>query len=126
MTTLIICKSFIVTLLFTSSVLTGLILSFSCRWKIFFCMTGDTTCSVILEVPLTASKTLRQRGCQSWRRKSKSEFSELFIPSVVSLSTIQKLIGLILKPGTLLCHTALQRWSTSMVERSSPQRQTFG
>lgn len=30
------------------------------------------------------------------------------------------------KLGTLLCHTALQRWSTSTVEWSSLQRQTFG
>lgn len=83
-------------------------------------------CSVILEVRLTASKTLRQTGCQSWRRKSKSEASELFQLFVFALIKIRELITLLCKPGTLLCPTALRRWSTCMVERSSRRRQTFG
>lgn len=40
---------------------------------------------------------------------------------------LPKLISMLLvTTGTLLCHTALQRWSTSTVERSSRQRRIFG
>lgn len=45
---------------------------------------------------------------------------------VFALIKNQKLISLLCKPGILLCPTALQRWSTCMVARSSRQKQTFG
>lgn len=46
------------------------------------------------------------------------------------LPIFQKLIGLFsyitATAGILRCHTVLQRWSTSMGEMSSQQKQTFG
>lgn len=67
---------------------------FSHRWKIFFCMTEDTMCSVILEVQPIDSKTLRQRECQWWRKKSRSQFSEFSAAFVFSLIKTHKLISL--------------------------------
>lgn len=60
--------------------------SFSRRWKIFFYTTGDTTFSVILAVPPTDSKTLRQREWPSQRKKSKSDL--IFNPEYLIVSTL--------------------------------------
>lgn len=66
------------------------------------------------------------------------EIKKLVVGVFSSLCTIypfflpicQKLIGLFsyitATAGILRCHTVLQRWSTSMGEMSSQQRQTFG
>lgn len=64
--------------MFIQILLTGLTLSASYRWKIFFCTTEDIMFSVILEVLLIASRTLRLTVFQLLRRKSKSEFSNHF------------------------------------------------
>lgn len=64
--------------MFIQILLTGHTLSASYRWKIFFCTTEDSMFSVILEVLLIASGTLRLMVFQLLRRKSKSKFSNHF------------------------------------------------
>lgn len=76
------------------AVLTGFIISSSFRWKMFSCTTEDIMCSVILEVPRIDSRTLRQRVCQLWRRRSKSEL--LSSLHLLLTTETQKLIILLL------------------------------
>lgn len=98
-------------------------LSFIRRWRIFFSTTGDTMCSVTLEVPSTASRILRQKEWRLWRMRSKSQFAVAVIvfPRQYHLSFVRPSFR-----SSLICSRALPQVHYSVIPCSRDGEPLWG